>query len=137
MFLDAVEDRFGPIRFDLAALPENAVVPDFFTPSQDSLAQSWEAITGLAWLNPPFKRIAPWVRKAAMTDYSGGLIVALLVPASIGSNWFADHVHGKAQVLALRPRLTFVGHKHAFPKDLCLLLYGTHTPKSFDLWKWK
>lgn len=140
-FIEAVTKRFGGIGWDLAALAENSVMRNtnraaYFGPdhaneeNRDSLKVSWGS-AALQWLNPPFGNIAPWAEKAA----SCGSRVAMLVPASVGSNWFRDHVHGKAFVLALSPRLKFVGHASSFPKDLMLCIYGLGV-HGFDVWRW-
>lgn len=128
----AVIARFGRIWADLAATAENAKAPVFFTPADDSLSQDWRCLSGnLAWLNPPFGHLGPWVRKAAEC----GQRVLVLVPASVGSVWFSQWVHRRAYVLALQPRVTFVGHTQAYPKDLLLCCYG-YVP-GFDVWRWK
>ena len=140
--LDAVRKRFGLLSWDLAANASNAVVPDgYFGPGSlwpDSLAETWDRLQGNLWLNPEYTNIKPWAKKAA--EYRGLGTVLMLVPASVGSTWFADHVHGKALVLALRPRVTFVGHTQPFPKDLVLCVYAPHDPRikpGFDLWQWR
>lgn len=138
-FLDAVRSRFGIIQWDLAALRDNNVVQDgssYFGPDQripeyrDALTQRWWG-EGLCWCNPPFGAIGPWVEKAAREQAN----VLMLLPASVGSEWFALHVHRKAYVLALRKRLKFVGHKDAYPKDLMLVVYGSGL-NGFDTWDW-
>jgi phage N-6-adenine-methyltransferase len=139
-FIAAVERRFGLITCDLAATRENAVHPNFLGPgskySEDALSVSWQGPAGpVLWLNPPYSRCADFAKKAA-EEGAKGARVHMLVPASVGSNWFADHVHGKALVLALRPRLTFVGHRWPFPKDLLLCVYGPFVVPGFGLWKW-
>lgn len=131
-FLDAVVRRFGPLAFDLAASPENTVAPVYFHEADDSLAQDWSTLPGNLWLNPPYDRIEPWARRCAATERLFGLLL-LLVPASVGSRWFAQHVHQHALVLALRPRLCFDG-RHSFPKDLMLCCFGL--PPGFDVWRW-
>lgn len=136
-FLAAVERRFGPISYDLAAIASNAVCARFFTPLHDSLSRPWGNLAGNLWLNPPYGDIAPWARKCAGTPLEGRRIF-LLVPASVGSNWFADHVWGLADVYFLRPRLTFVGHNDPYPKDLMLCVYRPALgPPGGALWKWK
>lgn len=141
-FLEAVHDRFGAngaFDLDLACSEGNCKGRRGLFDRDDSLKADWDQRDnpgGLAWCNPPFGDLAPWVAKAAAStspDRGGRILV--LVPASIGSRWFADHVHGKALVLALSPRLTFVGHTAPYPKDLMLLVYGTHP--GFDVWRWK
>lgn len=134
--VEAVISRFGPLAIDLAASPENTLVPHlYFTEADDSLKQGWGLIGGNRWLNPPFSNITPWAAKCAATAGHALSRTLFLVPASIGSNWFANHVHGKALVLALNPRLTFVGHKNPYPRDTVLCIYG-ETP-GFDVWHWK
>jgi phage N-6-adenine-methyltransferase len=134
-FLDAVEKRFGMIRHDLAASAENAVCENYYDEHRDSFAHDWRALRGVLWLNPPFANIAPWAAKCAESA-SPTTRILLLVPASVGSNWFAEHVHGKAIVLFLNPRIKFVGMPDPYPKDLILACYGMGA-QGFDVWRWK
>jgi phage N-6-adenine-methyltransferase len=139
-FVAAVQARFGRIGFDLAATAENSVAGAlaFFGPrsldGEDAFTQEWPR-GKLCWLNPPFGNVRPFATKAA-AEAKRGIRTAMLVPASVGSNWFAEHVHGKAMVLALRPRLTFVGQEDPYPKDLILCLYGPWYPAGFATWQW-
>lgn len=138
-FVAAVARRFGPLLVDLAASPTNAKAPAFLTEGNDSLASPWTNwSTGCAWLNPPFADIAPWAEKCAVHRHAfaaGGGRILFLTPASVGSEWFAEHVHRKALVLGIRPRLTFVGAADQYPKDLILSVFG-ELP-GFDTWRWK
>ena len=91
------------------------------------------------FLNPPYADIAPWVRKCAeeklrLGNYSG---IAVLVPASTNSNWWADYVDGIADVRFSTGRLTFEGHTASYPKDLALLLYSTHREAGYHIWNWR
>lgn len=134
-FIRAVEARFGPIDFDLAAHEGNTKCITYFTEADDSLKQDWTILRGNLWLNPPFGDIAPWARKCAESahEFALGTRIFLLVPASIGSRWFAEHVHHRALVLGLSPRLSFDG-KNPFPKDLMMAIYGV--APGFDVWRW-
>jgi len=134
-FLDACERRFGQIDFDLAASAKNAVVPHYFTKAQDSLAQDWTMKRGLLWLNPPFANITPWAEKCAETATPLTRIL-FLVPASVGSVWYARHVLPHAVVYGLRPRMKFVGSPDPYPKDLVLAVFGMGVT-GFGSWKWK
>jgi phage N-6-adenine-methyltransferase len=137
-FLAAVERRFGRIAIDLAAREDNAKAPHFISPENDSLSGTWSIIAprALAWLNPPFERIGPWAAKCAAETDGTGLRVLFLTPASVGAAWFHEHVHGKALVLALRPRLTFEGCDAVYPKDCILSCFGFGV-SGFNVWKWK
>ena len=121
---------------DIAASAENAIAEPYYTEQDDAFTQglTWKS-EGWSWLNPPFARIAPWVEKAYQETCQGARI-AVLVPAGVGSNWWANWVHHKAHVLLLSPRLTFVGAKDPYPKDCALLLYGC-VPADYECWRWK
>ena len=131
-FMAAVEARFGPIQYDLAASVENTKAESFFTEEDDSLGLSWSLSHGNLWLNPPFDDIKPWAKKCAEESKEGAKIL-FLTPASIGSEWFAEYVYPFAGVIGLRPRLCFDG-KNPYPKDCILSVYGE---RGFELWKWK
>jgi hypothetical protein len=142
-FLGAVVERLGPIRLDLAANKRNRVCRRWIGPGssigQDFFAMPGRVLNhrGLWWLNPPYTNIGKWAKRCAelVRVLGAGYKIAFLVPASVGSNWFAKHVHGKALVLFVSPRLKFVGHAHAYPKDLMLVVYGERP--GIRLWRWK
>lgn len=121
-FIHAIERMLGEtFVWDLAATKENARAPNFITPEQDSLVTPWPDNDELCWLNPPYGKIEPWVRKA---NAHVSCRTVMLLPASVGSNWFADRVFGVATVYLFRPRIQFVGHAHPYPKDLMLCYYS-------------
>jgi len=162
----AVVERFGPIAHDLAAHEGNCVVPAYFgrgSPlGEDTFAHDWSKLLGNSWLNPEFDDIAPYAAKCAASRglrWEGRRIL-LLTPASVGSQWFDEHVHGHALVLGLVGRLTFLTTPRVdtanpmlpglcdapqvvdaedandpYPKDCILSVYGE--PPGFDTWKWK
>lgn len=134
----AVRKRFGPIVHDLAATKSDSQATTFYSPEQDSLVQRWgdDHPLGTLWLNPPFDHIAPWATKCREESAGRLGLILLLVPASIGSNWFVEHVHMHALVLALTPRLVFKGQTQAYPKDCILAVYGQGA-SGFNVWRWK
>lgn len=137
-FLRAIPERFGWIDFDLAATAENSVGPEpgaFFGPDKDSLAQDWK-LPGVrvAFLNPPFANIRPWAAKCESVRHLPRWTL-LLVPASMGSLWWRDHVLGKCHADGI-PRMKFVGAEDLYPKDLALLSYGFGVAGS-GFWDWR
>ncbi len=139
VFIDAVEDRFGKLNVDLAATFSNTKCNMYLGENskfcEDSLSYDWSNLSGNLWLNPEFKRIKPWAKKASDTRLRGNSKIIILTPASVGTNWFRDYVYRKAKVIFLNGRITFVGEKDSFPKDLMLFVFGL-TP-CFDVWQWK
>lgn len=145
-FLRAVRWKFGPIDFDLAASAGASVTgrtETSFTPEQDSLAQDWSQIwvpsherphCPVRFLNPPFANLAPWAAKVAgCRDLPRWTL--MLVPASMGSKWWDQHVLGKCFAWGI-PRITFVGAETVYPKDLALIAsgYGVHGQ---GYWDWR
>lgn len=144
-FIRAVERRFGPIVCDLAAHEGNAKASAYYTPADDSLSRPWaEAFPrGLLWLNPPFKKIEPWAAKCALEGPRREGLIVMLTPASVGTAWFFDHVHERARVEPISPRLVFDGvppgrdgRPQGFPKDLMLSIFG-RACGGFARWRWK
>lgn len=135
-FRNAVVQRFGAPAFDLAASKDNyfASSVDFYTQEENSLVRKWHKLPGLLWLNPPFNHIEPWAAKCRYEMEQGARIL-FLTPASIGSIWFATHVHRHAMVLGLNPRVCFDG-VDPYPKD-CILSYFCSGVNGFDVWHWK
>ncbi len=128
-FLRACERKFGVrIAFDLACTREDAVAPGFVHPEVDALASAWPTMVegDVAWLNPPYARSSAFARVASESKHCRTL---MLVPASVGTAWFAEYVHPHALVVFLRPRLTFLqpdGTVMPAPinRDLMLCAYG-------------
>jgi len=135
-FIAAVKRRLGIGEFavDLAASRENTIADEFYTYTINALARDW-VFDGWCWLNPPFARLEPWARHA-FEQSRRGTRIAMLVPAGVGANWWRDHVHGKAFVLLLNGRITFVGETMPYPKDCALLLYGPDVAPGYDVWTW-
>ena len=148
-FLDACAKRFGALTIDLACRTDNAKAPRgyYFDQGCNSLVQPWarDIAEGVGWLNPEFGDIDAWAKKASGESeiLTRGRIL-MLTPASIGTNWFADHVHRKAYVLGLSPRMIFRGMKpnpktgkvDPYPKDLMLSVFGGDVT-GFGVWRWK
>ncbi len=138
-FIEACAARFGPIVCDLACTTVNAKAPAgyHYDKGADSLMAEWarDWPEGNLWLNPPFGDIGAWAAKCTREAQNRGGAIFLLTPASIGSNWFAKHVHRRARVLGLSPRLTFEGTKDPYPKDLMLSIFGLGFD-GFDVWRW-
>lgn len=135
-FIAAVEKRFGELALDLAATRENKKALACFTPEDDSLMHHWGTLLGNLWLNPPFADITPWAEKAAKECSPRAGFMFLLTPASVGTDWFREHVQPSAYVLGLSPRLTFEGTHDPYPKDLMLSVFGFGL-RGFDTWRWR
>lgn len=137
--LAPIRARFRVAQFDwdLAASTHNTKGRSFLSKKDDALSVDWTSLPGREfWLNPPFAKIAPWAEKCA-ASVSGPRRIFLLVPAAVGSNWYAQHVHGRARVLFLNGRIPFIPDKPTwgYPKDCMLAVYGEIL--GCDVWRWR
>lgn len=144
-FITAAKHRLAitEFAFDFAADARNMKATRFWSKADDSLSKSAEEWASQCrhswgWLNPEFADINPWSQRCWQTKQLGGAI-ALLVPASVGANWFKHFVHGKALVLFLNGRLAFIEGKpdDLYPKDCILCLYAPELAPGYQVWTWK
>lgn len=147
--LEALKNRLHIKRFwcDLAATKENAVALQYYTEQDDALQQCWNSeeceffipkfgVGEWGFCNPPFAHLAPWVQKA-WQEAELGAFIAMLLPASVGSNWWRDWVHDKAHVLLLNGRVQFVGADGLYPKDTVIALYTPHSHGGYEIYDWR
>jgi hypothetical protein len=138
------------LTWDVAATANNTVVAP--APGAESATGRFFSADGLSafdadwrgfdrrdllFLNPPFGTIASeWAPLVARwTRALPWLRLLMLTPASVGSEWFQSFVHRRALVLALSPRLQFVGADDPYPKDCMLSVFG-YGVAGFDVWRW-
>ena len=119
-FFDRLDAEFG-FTLDPCATPQNAKCADYFTRSQDGLAQSW----GRHWVfcNPPYGRcMREWARKCHRAAQAGALVV-LLAHARTDTRWFHDWVYGKAELRFVRGRLKFGDGSQSAPFPSLVAVY--------------
>lgn len=153
-FIRAIEETFNlPVLVDLAATERSTKAKIYVRPEDNSLKQDWNrfwrfhARTGIMYLNPPYSNIAPWAKKCAQAyECNEQVEIMLLVPASVGANWFWDHVWPYATVYSVGrmvfdncfDRKTSQLVSTVYPKDLILAHYTNTTPsRTLQRWQWK
>lgn len=148
--LDAVQERFGTIDFDAACTAENATAQfGYCYPDVDALAQDWTELVGLTvFCNPPWRRAGAFARKCAELADAGGRVLfnAQFAP---DTRWYAEHVHGRARVLALVPRVPYLnpdgtpafvdstGKALGVNRPVMLAVYGREIIPGMAPWVWK
>ncbi len=165
-FIAAVEKRFGPVTFDLAAHADNAKHARYFAPNEfvtttgskktgdlvvtrtpnldpnavafDSLDQDWTRLgDGLLWLNPEFGDIGPWAKKCAnSTRDRRG---ATQIAMLVPAAVGANWFRDHVAPFAdvyLLNDRICFDGKNVFPKD-CLLAHFQGAPPMICLWGWK
>jgi hypothetical protein len=92
-------------RLDPAATAENAKATAYITVDVDGLAQPW---FGRVWCNPPYgKYVTPrWLEKARReVDVRNAELVVCLVPARVGTHWWAEVDHDPAVLVRVIGRI--------------------------------
>lgn len=139
-FIQAVESYRGELYCDVACNSKNCKAPAYIAdprsfdpaiPLTNAEGKTRMGLDGLTcpwptprpaqwnWMNPPFNDIPAWI-EAIHRNRTRTLV---LVPASVGTVWYANLVQGQAAVDFLSPRITFEGSTTPYPKDLMLLAF--------------
>ena len=96
IFVEAVEKFLGiEFRYDMAADGQNTKAEIFFTEKDDSLNIDWP-LDGWIWINPPFNKLGPWIKKMREQQKRGCKIISVF-PLATGQNrdpaWLHSNVH--------------------------------------------
>jgi phage N-6-adenine-methyltransferase len=108
---DALNAEFG-FTFDPCPLWDGGLV-------SDGLMADWSGVT---FCNPPYSRIAEWVRKAWL-EWRKGATVVLLIPARTDTRWWHDYVMTATEIRFIRGRLKFGDAKTGAPFPSCVVVW--------------
>lgn len=138
--IEAIEYRWGSLEMDLATVPELAKAPLFITPEQDSLNYNTEwPLDILNYVNPPFNNIEPFARKAAgyRRAYGDRFRLLFLLPASIGTRYYAEQCYPYASTIPLIGRPMFQGYESKAGNDHMILDYAGEAGTMQEPWDWE
>jgi phage N-6-adenine-methyltransferase len=127
-FFEALDREFH-FMLDVAAQPDNAKCPQYFTPEENGLVQPWK---GICWMNPPYgKASSQWVAKAYESAQQGATVVCLL-PARTDTKWWQRYCLPPTEVRFVAGRLTFGGANNPAPFPNAVVIfrppYGQEMP---------
>jgi len=129
------ESIFNPLNeefnfdLDVCATSENAKCKKYFTTENNGLTQKW---TGTCWMNPPFKDVGLWVRKAYEESGKGTTIVCLIASRT-NTNWWHQYVMKADEIRFIKGRPKFVGCIHGLPLPLSIVIFSSKCSKSAQL----
>lgn len=72
---------------DVACNKDNALLPNYIGVERDALKSSWGEPGTVAFLNPPYSRISPWI-DAAIREQARGVTTVMLIPQSLDTQWY-------------------------------------------------
>lgn len=102
-----LELEFGTFDLDPCCYRGTAKAVKFYTPKEDGLSQPWN---GRVFLNPPYSKPAPWLKKALEeTTLGNAQIVVALLPVRTDTRWFHQLVKDKAEIRFICGRVRFLG----------------------------
>ena len=107
------------------ASPNPPSVPcrQWYTKRDNGLLLRW--IGEFVWCNPPYERLAPWVRKAIQEHKSGrAKRIALLIPNRPGTRYWRKIVESDAAIFGLDGRLCFGGAPDDATFSCALIVWG-------------
>ena len=97
--------RWDP-EIDLAATPENALLPRYLTREEDALSIDWSGLADCGWCNPPYSSVAPWIN-AAFASRTGFRTV-LLLPTPNGERVYHRILQESSEIVYITGRLAFL-----------------------------
>lgn len=93
----------GPFGLDAAATPANALAEKYFTIEDDALQQDWNG-HGPVWLNPPYSKLKPFMKKCAESE----AYIWTLIPARTDTKAWQDYIFPfAAHIWFIRGRMKF------------------------------
>lgn len=88
-------DSYFHFELDAAADSGNAKCAKYYSKENSGLNQPWDKRT---FLNPPYKDVEQWMRKACVEKEAGNMVVCL-VPARTDTQWFRQYCWNYADAM--------------------------------------
>ncbi len=85
----------------------------------DGLAIEWASP---AYINPPFKGIEKWVRKA-YGQFLEGKTCVLLIPSRTDTRWWHNYIMKASEIRFIKGRLKYEGAKFDAPFPSCIIVF--------------
>ena len=79
----------------------------------DALLTEWGTST---FCNPPYSRVAEFVKKASL-EASKGKTIVMLINACTDTKWFHEFIYGKQEIRFVKGRISFIDPKNPDKKQ--------------------
>ena len=98
---------------DVCASETNSKCEDWIDVNTNSLIINWEPWNGIAWMNPPYSNIQPWVEKACKEAEERNVTTLALLPCDPSTKWwrYCDESKYCREIVLLNRRVQFVPPK--------------------------
>lgn len=73
--------------------------------------------------NPPYSKIAEWVRKCYEESLKAGTLVVMLIPARTDTKYFHDYILHRSEIRFIKGRIKFGSEKNSAPFPSMIVIF--------------
>ena len=121
--LDTYKELDAEFHFTLdpCSTSENMKCKKYYTIEDDGLSKSWGGER--VFCNPPYSKIADWVKKAWSESVKEDTIVVMLIPARTDTRYFHEYILHRSEIRFLKGRLKFGDTKVNAPFPSMIVIF--------------
>jgi hypothetical protein len=127
--------------YDVCCSVKNILANMHYTIKEDGLKQSWK---GVCWLNPPFRTMEKWVKKAVSEVKENNCEVWGIMPCRTENKFFKEFImqNPDAFFVPLRKGVQFLNPDSKNPmgvykNSLCIVYFGKKSAEYTYKWNWE
>ena len=118
---------------DVCAHESNHKCERYYNEQQNSLIQDWSG--EVCWMNPPYKTMKEWIKKAYEESRKDNTTVVCLIPARTNTKWWHQYcMQGEIRFIEGRPK--FEGCIHGLPQPLALIIFNKDIHGNYTSFKY-
>lgn len=115
-----LNNEFG-FNLDVCATDDNHKCERYFTKAENGLEQTWGGYR--VFCNPPYSKIADWVKKAYYEAIKPNTLVVLLIPARTDTKYFQEYIYHRSEIRFIKGRLHFNNSKAGAPFPSMIVIF--------------
>ena len=114
---------------DVCADEFNHKCEKYFTITDNALTKDWAGYK--CWMNPPYKDMKVWVKKAFEESRKNNTLVCCLIPARTNTKWWHEYCM-KGKILFIEGRPKFEGCVHGLPQPLAFVIFANNVSGNYE-----
>ena len=117
---ESLNEEFD-FTLDPCATHENHKCLTYYTSAENGLNQNWGGER--VFCNPPYSKIAEWVRKCYEESLKAGTLVVMLIPARTDTKYFHDYILHGSEIRFIKGRIKFGSEKNSAPFPSMIVIF--------------
>ncbi len=117
---ESLNEEFD-FTLDPCATIENHKCLAYYTRAENGLNQNWGGER--VFCNPPYSKIAEWVRKCYEESLKPGTLVVMLIPSRTDTKYFHDYILHRSEIRFIKGRLKFGTEKFNAPFPSMIVIF--------------